>query len=173
MPGGRLAFCEVKARGEKPRPLQVHRMEQLRELGFRVYVVDCEEQIGGMIPVQKSKYICMSRDALHCLKICCCPNRVGYVTMPKNVGSRTMHGVFKYDRRNWLADQSVPARQQGTVLRPEPCRYEGGRQLCYCGFDGAGIRLGAESKQETASDLWTPAVVCATVTDVTSDFYYC
>ena len=48
-PGGRAAFCEVKAPGEKPRPLQVHRMEQLRALGFRVYVVDCEEQIGGMI----------------------------------------------------------------------------------------------------------------------------
>ena len=47
--GGKVAFCEVKAPGEKPRPLQVHRMEQLRALGFRVYVVDCEEQIGGMI----------------------------------------------------------------------------------------------------------------------------
>ena len=48
-PGGKLAFCEVKAPGEKPRPLQVHRMEQLRELGFRVYVVDSEEKIGAMI----------------------------------------------------------------------------------------------------------------------------
>ena len=48
-PGGRLAFCEVKAPGEKPRPLQAHRMEQLRELGFMVYVVDDVEQIGGMI----------------------------------------------------------------------------------------------------------------------------
>ncbi len=47
--GGRLAFCEVKAPGEKPRPLQVHRMEQLREMGFRVYVVDSVEQIGAMI----------------------------------------------------------------------------------------------------------------------------
>ncbi len=48
-PGGRLAFCEVKAPGEKPRPLQAHRMEQLRKLGFRVYVVDSEEKIGAMI----------------------------------------------------------------------------------------------------------------------------
>lgn len=47
--GGRAAFCEVKAPGEKPRPLQIHRMEQLRKLGFRVYVIDSEEQIGGMI----------------------------------------------------------------------------------------------------------------------------
>lgn len=48
-PNGRAAFCEVKAPGEKPRPLQVHRMEQLRGLGFRVYVVDSEERIGEML----------------------------------------------------------------------------------------------------------------------------
>ena len=47
--GGKVAFAEVKAPGEKPRPLQVHRMEQLRGLGFRVYVIDDVEQIGGMI----------------------------------------------------------------------------------------------------------------------------
>ena len=47
--GGKVAFCEVKAPGEKPRPLQAHRMEQLRKLGFRVYVVDSVEQIGAMI----------------------------------------------------------------------------------------------------------------------------
>ncbi len=48
-PEGRIAFCEIKAPGEKPRPLQVHRMEQLRALGFRVYVVDGEEQIPKLI----------------------------------------------------------------------------------------------------------------------------
>ncbi len=48
-PGSRAAFCEVKAPGEKPRPLQVHRVEQLRALGFRVYVVDSEEKIGEVI----------------------------------------------------------------------------------------------------------------------------
>ena len=48
-PGGRLAFCEVKAPGEKPRPLQVHRLEQLRALGFKVYVVDGAEKIGAML----------------------------------------------------------------------------------------------------------------------------
>ena len=48
-PGDRAAFAEVKAPGEKPRPLQVHRMEQLKALGFRVYVVDSEEMIGEMI----------------------------------------------------------------------------------------------------------------------------
>ena len=49
LPGCRVVFCEVKAPGEKPRPLQVHRMEQLRALGFRVYVVDGVEKIGEMI----------------------------------------------------------------------------------------------------------------------------
>ena len=48
-PGGRIAFAEVKAPGEKPRPLQVHRIARLRELGFRVYVIDDVEQIGGVI----------------------------------------------------------------------------------------------------------------------------
>ncbi len=46
---GRLSFCEVKAQGEKPRPLQVHRMEQLRKMGFRVFVIDGIDQIGRMI----------------------------------------------------------------------------------------------------------------------------
>ena len=47
--GGKVAFVEVKAPGEKPRPLQVHRMEQLRRMGFKVFVVDGVEQIGGII----------------------------------------------------------------------------------------------------------------------------
>ena len=36
--GGKVAFVEVKAPGESPRPLQAHRMEQLRRMGFKVYV---------------------------------------------------------------------------------------------------------------------------------------
>ena len=47
--GGKVAFCEVKAPGQKPRPLQVHRMEQLRKMGFRVFVIDGIDQIGRMI----------------------------------------------------------------------------------------------------------------------------
>ena len=47
--GGKVAFCEVKAPGQKPRPLQVHRIEQLRKMGFKVFVIDGLEQIGGMI----------------------------------------------------------------------------------------------------------------------------
>lgn len=47
--GGKAAFCEVKAPGEKPRPLQAHRADQLRRMGFQVYVIDDAEQIGGML----------------------------------------------------------------------------------------------------------------------------
>lgn len=49
LPGGRLAFVEVKAPGKKPRPLQLARHRLLRRLGFRVYVLDDEKQIGGML----------------------------------------------------------------------------------------------------------------------------
>lgn len=48
-PGGKIAFVEVKAPGEKPRPLQRARHELLQKLGFRVYVLDEIEKIGGMI----------------------------------------------------------------------------------------------------------------------------
>lgn len=49
MPNGKMAFVEVKAPGEKPRPLQRARHGMLRKLGYRVYVLDDAEQIGGMI----------------------------------------------------------------------------------------------------------------------------
>ena len=56
LPHGRIAFVELKAPGQKPRPLQAARHRLLRELGFRVYVLDGEGQIekiiseiGGMI----------------------------------------------------------------------------------------------------------------------------
>lgn len=49
LPHGRFAFVEVKAPGQKPRPLQETRHEMLRRLGFRVYVLDDAEQIGGII----------------------------------------------------------------------------------------------------------------------------
>lgn len=49
LPGGRIAFVEVKAPGEKPRPLQAARHVLLRRLGFRVYILDEIEKIGGII----------------------------------------------------------------------------------------------------------------------------
>ena len=48
-PSGKIAFVEVKAPGEKPRPLQRVRHELLRKLGFRVYILDEIEKIGGII----------------------------------------------------------------------------------------------------------------------------
>ena len=49
LPNGRLGFVEVKAPGKKERPLQRSRHELLRSLGFKVYVLDKPEQIGGII----------------------------------------------------------------------------------------------------------------------------
>lgn len=48
-PGGIIAFVEVKAPTKKPRPLQLSRHRLLRRLGFRVYVLDNIDDIGGMI----------------------------------------------------------------------------------------------------------------------------
>lgn len=39
-PGGKVIFVELKAPGEKPRPLQVKRAKELRTLGFQVYCLD-------------------------------------------------------------------------------------------------------------------------------------
>jgi len=40
MPGGRIGFVEVKAKGKHPRPLQTARLELLKCLGFPVFVLD-------------------------------------------------------------------------------------------------------------------------------------
>ena len=49
LPGGVCAFVEVKAQNKKPRPLQKARHKMLKRLGFKVYVLDDAEQIGGII----------------------------------------------------------------------------------------------------------------------------
>ena len=49
LPGGRMAFVEVKRPREKPRPLQKARQRMLQRLGFKVYVLDDVETIGGII----------------------------------------------------------------------------------------------------------------------------
>lgn len=49
LPQGKIGFVEVKRPGEEPRPLQTARHRILRKLGFLVFVLDGEEQIGGMI----------------------------------------------------------------------------------------------------------------------------
>lgn len=49
LPGRHFAMVEVKAPGEKPRPLQVSRHKLLQRLGFKVYVLDAIEDIGGIL----------------------------------------------------------------------------------------------------------------------------
>ena len=49
LPGGIIAFIELKAPGKKLRPLQVRRKRQLETLGFSVYCMDGPEQIGGIL----------------------------------------------------------------------------------------------------------------------------
>ena len=49
LPGGKIAFVELKAPGKKPRPLQIARHKTLMGLGFRLYVIDSAEQIGAIL----------------------------------------------------------------------------------------------------------------------------
>lgn len=49
MPGGRIAFVEVKAPGQKPRKLQIRRHLRLRYLGFQVFVLDDPDEIPGIL----------------------------------------------------------------------------------------------------------------------------
>ena len=49
LPHGRIAFAELKAPGRKPRAIQVRRHEELRRLGFRVYVIDDADAIGEVL----------------------------------------------------------------------------------------------------------------------------
>ena len=49
IPDGHIGFVEVKSMGCKPRPLQLARHRLLRGLGFKVYLLDNEQQIGGIL----------------------------------------------------------------------------------------------------------------------------
>ena len=49
LPDGKMAFVEVKAPGQKPRPLQVKRHAMLRKLGFKVFVLDAASDIPMML----------------------------------------------------------------------------------------------------------------------------
>ena len=44
-----LCFVELKAPGKKPGPMQMKRHEMLRGLGFKVYVIDGTDQVGGIL----------------------------------------------------------------------------------------------------------------------------
>ena len=60
LPGRKFGFVEVKAPGEKPRPLQVARHKQLRKLGFQVYILDDEKQIGTVLNEISVSTTCIS-----------------------------------------------------------------------------------------------------------------
>lgn len=47
--GGRASWVEVKSAGKKPRKAQLIRHEQLRALGFKVYVIDHASQIEPLL----------------------------------------------------------------------------------------------------------------------------
>lgn len=49
LPNGKIGFVELKAPGEKMRPLQIKRKEQLEKLGFMVFTVDAKERIDGVL----------------------------------------------------------------------------------------------------------------------------
>lgn len=49
LPNGKIAFVEVKAPGKKPRAIQEKRMRDLRKLGFKCFVLDDKEKVGGII----------------------------------------------------------------------------------------------------------------------------
>ena len=45
LPEAHIGFVEVKAPGKEPRPLQIKRHKELRDLGFYVAVLDDPDQI--------------------------------------------------------------------------------------------------------------------------------
>ena len=52
-PGGRMVFVEVKAPGQRPRPLQVAKMNALKALGFMVEVLDDPREVSSLISKMK------------------------------------------------------------------------------------------------------------------------
>lgn len=49
LPDGHFGFVEVKAPGKSPRPLQILRHDQLRALGFTVFILDDPERVPEII----------------------------------------------------------------------------------------------------------------------------
>lgn len=52
LPGGRVVFVELKSEGVKPRKLQLIRHEELRALGFKVFVIDTHEKLTQFLDEQ-------------------------------------------------------------------------------------------------------------------------
>ncbi len=54
LPDMKIGFVEVKTPGEQPRSLQLARHRVLQKLGFRVFVLDDPQQIGGVLDAIQS-----------------------------------------------------------------------------------------------------------------------
>lgn len=56
LPTNKIIFIEVKAPGQKPRPIQTYRINQLKKLGAHVYIIDNPQAIKQMLTdYQKGK----------------------------------------------------------------------------------------------------------------------
>ncbi|UFH65572.1 VRR-NUC domain-containing protein [Clostridium cadaveris] len=49
LPHGRIVFIELKAPGKKPRPIQIKRIKELKDLGFDVRVIDSIDGVKNFI----------------------------------------------------------------------------------------------------------------------------
>jgi hypothetical protein len=49
MPNRKMGFVEVKAPTKKPRALQLYRIKQFSDLGFKCFVLDDVAEIGGIL----------------------------------------------------------------------------------------------------------------------------
>lgn len=49
LPGGRYIFVELKREGEKPRPIQDYRIQQLMYLGCSVLIIDSLEDVRDLL----------------------------------------------------------------------------------------------------------------------------
>lgn len=49
LPGGRCFFAELKTTGQKMRPIQIKRTQQIKNLGFEVFCIDEIEKIKEVI----------------------------------------------------------------------------------------------------------------------------
>lgn len=49
LPGGRIAFAELKAPGKKPTALQVNQQRFIEKQGLPIVVIDSKEQVDNLI----------------------------------------------------------------------------------------------------------------------------
>lgn len=55
LPGGRVFWVELKSSGELPTSLQCVRITDLRDMGFKVFVVDSEEKLAEVVGYMESE----------------------------------------------------------------------------------------------------------------------